>query len=125
MNTPDSPKGYPKSEFKHYLLNARKNCHWYHLDDPDNCLELHNFCQFSGPVSLTFHPDDDLACDQPLALVEDMEVIHHPQRMQGREHFIGLLYYQGMLSDSLVRWLSFRPRAPEGQTAFPGNTAGQ
>ncbi len=101
------------SSHKYYLLNAHKPCYWYHLDNPDNRLELHQLCQFSGPVSLTFHPEDDLACDQPIALLENIEALHHLNRMLGREHFGCVLYYKGQLADSLLQWLSHRERAPE------------
>ncbi len=101
------------SDHKYYLLNAWKPCEWFHLEDPEQTFDLHQACQFSGPISLTFHPEDDLACDQPLALIENIEPLHHPELMTGREHFGCVLYYQGNLSQSLLNWLTTRRRAPE------------
>ncbi|WP_281645482.1 hypothetical protein [Parendozoicomonas sp. Alg238-R29] len=115
-NSTNKAKGsdqVPTSTHKYYLLNTWKTCHWYHLDNPEDKIELHQLCQFSGPISLTFHPEDDLACDQPLALIENIEPLHYPEQMLGRENFGCLLYYKGQLADSLLRWLTFRQRAPE------------
>ena len=101
------------SEHKYYLLNAWKPCEWFHLENPEQTFDLYQACQFSGPVSLTFHPADDLACDQPLALLENIEPLHQLEQMTGREHFGCALFYHGNLSESLLRWLTAHRRAPE------------
>ena len=109
----DTSRNAKRSEHKYYLLNAWKPCEWFHLENPEQTLDLYQACQFSGPVSLTFHPEDDLACDQPLALLDNIEPLHHLEQMTGREHFGCALFYHGNLSESLLRWLTTHRRAPE------------
>ncbi|CAM3698370.1 hypothetical protein [Parendozoicomonas haliclonae] len=99
--------------YKYYLLNAHQPCLWFHLDNPEHTLDIHQLCQFSGPTSPTFHPEDDLATDQPIALIEHITALHHPDKLPGSKHLGTLLYFGGNLADSLMHWLMARQRAPE------------
>lgn len=63
-----------------------------------------------GVASLVVRPADDWVTEQPLLLVENLELLYHP----GRLHHAGtILYYPGWLSGIMLRWLRDRQRAPE------------
>lgn len=63
-----------------------------------------------GVASLVVRPADDWVTEQPLLLVENLELLYHPDRL----HHIGtILYYPGWLSGMMLRWLRDRQRAPE------------
>lgn len=79
----------------------------------ESTLDVSDHVSRFGIATLVVRPDDQWRTDQPVGLVENMDLVLHGKRYFERVGFQGsVLYYSGWLSKALLDWLTESKRAP-------------
>lgn len=104
----DSKAGRHAHDAGYVLLKATGPLDW-HAPTRDLHLPLAAHTRDFGAACLRITPDDDWHTDAPLWLIENQALFERTDWLPPGPA-VTLLYYNGQLSDLLVRWLAARPR---------------
>lgn len=81
--------------------------------DGENTLDVSDHTSKFGIASLVVRPRDQWRTDQPVGLVENLDLVLYGKQYFERVGFQGsILYYSGWLSKALLDWLAEAKRAP-------------
>lgn len=104
----DSKAGRHAHDAGYVLLKATGPLDW-HAPTRNLHLPLAAHTRDFGAACLRITPDDDWHTDAPLWLIENQALFDRTDWLPPGPA-VTLLYYNGQLSDLLVRWLAARPR---------------
>jgi hypothetical protein len=97
------------------MLSATHKVFWYNNGVK---VSLFKIVQDCGIASILIKPGDDWQTDQPIALVENMDLLVHAHRYFKKIEFRGsVLYYSGWVSKRTIAWLKTLKNTPV--TIFP------
>lgn len=98
------------------MLSTAGQPRWH---NQDVILDVRNQVNQFGIASLVVRPGDNWVTDEPVALVENLDLAIYGKQYFERIGFHGsILYYSGWISKALLDWLSESNRSP-GYTIFP------
>lgn len=104
----DAHKG--KDDSLLLILSTASSAQW---TDGDVILDVEDLVTKYGIASLVTKPGDSWHTNQPVGLVENLDLILYGKKYFERIGFEGsVLYYSGWLSKALFNWLTERERAP-------------
>ena len=103
----DAHKG--KDDSLLLLLSASNDKVIWHNGSDE--LDLYNYSSRFGVASLIAKPCDNWSSNQPIALVENLDLLIHAKNYFEKIGFNGtVLYYSGMISGKLLLWLNEKKR---------------
>lgn len=109
----DAHKG--KDDTLLILLSATKDVFWHNNSVSINIYPIVQDC---GIASILVRPDDNWVTDEPIALVENIDLLVHATRYFQKIKFQGsILYYSGWVSNRTTSWLK-KQKKPQ-VTIFP------
>ena len=97
------------------LLSVTKDVVWQNNGVSVN---MHKIVQGCGIAAILVKPDDNWVTHDPIALVENRDLLVHAARYFGKINFKGsILYYSGWVSKRTISWLKKHKNIPI--TIFP------